>query len=82
MLFRLYPMNTHAIRMQLTIAGYSAADIDAGLAYAAEQGASDTREGFVLATSRILYSDAQLADGMRFSIEQGHVPNALGDNQW
>jgi hypothetical protein len=55
-------------------AGYSDAEIKAGLAYACQQGPYTAREGYILAMSRILYSDGQLADGARFSVEAGFGP--------
>jgi len=46
--------------------GCSEADIDRGLAYAADQGAFTAKTAFVMAMSRVMYSDEQLAAGLRF----------------
>ncbi|MGA0530763.1 hypothetical protein [Hansschlegelia sp. KR7-227] len=59
--------NADAVRAQIAEAGYSDAAISKGIAYAADQGASDDHEAFVLAVSRILYSDEDLAEGARFA---------------
>jgi hypothetical protein len=57
--------------------GLSADEIDRGLAYAEELGAATAREGFVLAMSRVLYSDAQLAAGCRFRFPDEEEPLKL-----
>ena len=49
--------------------GLSTKEIDAGLDYVEDVGARTVREGYELALSRVLYSDAQLAQGMRFTAE-------------
>lgn len=49
--------------------GLSPEAIDAGLDYVEAVGARTVREGYELAMSRVLYTDAQLADGMRFTFE-------------
>jgi hypothetical protein len=51
----------------LTQQGMSDDDIERGLEYADLQGARTTREGYVLAMSRVLYTDDQLASGSVFS---------------
>lgn len=43
--------------------------IEAGLDYVEQIGARTVREGYELAMSRVLYSDVQLAEGMRFRAE-------------
>ena len=50
----------------MALRGCSRADIIRGLDYAAAQGVFTTKDAFVLAMSRVLYSDEQLAAGMRF----------------
>jgi hypothetical protein len=62
------------IRRHIYAAGYSKQDADAGIRYAAEQGDYTAREGYILAMSRILYSNDQLADGARFAVAEGHGP--------
>lgn len=62
------------IRRHIAAAGYSKEQIDAGLSYAREHGDYTAREGYILAMSRILYTDWQLADGARFSVEVGYGP--------
>ena len=62
------------IRRHIAAAGYTKEQIDAGLAYTREQGEYDAREGFILAMSRILYSDEQLEDGARIAVETGFGP--------
>lgn len=64
------------IRRHIAHAGYSAAAIRRGLEYAATEGASTAREGYILAMSRILYRDGQLEAGDRFSVEVGSGPRA------
>jgi hypothetical protein len=49
-------------------AGYSAKEIDDGLAYAYRTGFSSDDEALSLTISRILYSDSQLADGARYEV--------------
>ena len=49
--------------------GLSAEAIDAGLDYVEAVGARTVREGYELAMSRVLYSDVQLEQGMRFTFE-------------
>lgn len=56
----------------LAARGLSEKEIERGLDYVATSGAQTLREGFVLAMSRILYSDAELAAGLRFTfVENG-----------
>jgi len=62
------------IRRHIAAVGYGDAQITSGLAWATEQGFSTAREGYILAMSRILYDDGQLADGARFSVESGYGP--------
>lgn len=72
-------MNANAARRicrHIAAAGYSAAQIREGICYATAQGASDAREGYILAMSRILYSPEQLEAGDRFSVEAGAGPRA------
>ena len=57
-----------ALARLLTERGLSEREIDRGLEYCLENGASTMRQGFVLAMSRALFSDAQLAAGMRFTL--------------
>ena len=47
--------------------GLPSASIEAALDYVEKIGARTVREGYELAMSRVLYSDKQLADGMRFN---------------
>lgn len=47
--------------------GLPSASIEAGLDYVEEIGARTVREGYELAMSRVMYSDEQLAEGMRFN---------------
>lgn len=54
------------IARYLDDAGYSAEQIARGLAYADAEGATDANERLSLALSRLLYDDAQLADGARY----------------
>lgn len=63
------------IRHHLTLAGYSPSEIKTGITYAASKGDYGAREGFVLAVSRILYSDDQLADGAVFFLAEGYGPH-------
>lgn len=65
---------TRAIRRHLYAAGYSKDQATAGLAYAASTGPYTVREGYILAVSRILFTDGQLADGERFTLEDGYGP--------
>lgn len=62
------------IRRHIAAAGYSANAIRKGLDYAKSEGASSAREGYILAMSRILYSDGQIAMGDRFIVETGAGP--------
>jgi hypothetical protein len=57
------------IRAELAAGGYTSAQIDRAMEYAHEQGACTGLDGYVLAMSRILYTDEQLADGARFCVE-------------
>jgi len=57
---------TNMVASLLSEQGCLEADIDRGLAYAADQGAFTAKTAFVLAMSRVLYSDEQLAAGLRF----------------
>ncbi len=57
---------TNLVTSLLSEHGCSEADIDRGLAYAAAQGAFAAKTAFVLAMSRVMYSDEQLAAGLRF----------------
>ena len=65
-----------AIRAHLAQMGYSPADIDAGMAYAAD---ATGDEALSLAVSRILYSDSQLEDGSRFGVEPGSVAGIMAE---
>ena len=51
--------------------GLSDDEIDRSLEYVEVVGARTISEGFVLAMSRALYSDEQLAGGMRFDMHAG-----------
>ncbi len=62
------------IRRHIATAGYSADAIRRGLDYAAAEGASTAREGYILAMSRILFTDRDLASGVRFGVEIGAGP--------
>lgn len=62
------------IRRHLAAAGNGADAIRTGIAYARAEGATSAREGYILAVSRILYTDEDLANGTRFSVEAGHGP--------
>ena len=67
--------NAHrVIRRHISVAGYSRKHVDYGISWAEKIGYASTREGFILAVSRILYDDAALADGSRFAVEVGHGP--------
>lgn len=48
--------------------GLSAEEVERGMDYAEAMGAGTTRDGFVLAMSRVLFTDAQLAAGVRFPL--------------
>lgn len=48
--------------------GLSAEEVERGMGYAEAMGAGTTRDGFVLAMSRVLFTDAQLAAGVRFPL--------------
>lgn len=48
--------------------GLSAEEVERGMEYAEAMGAGTTRDGFVLAMSRVLLTDAQLAAGVRFPL--------------
>lgn len=61
-------------RKHITDAGYSLGDASSGIDYATAQGATEAREIYILAVSRILYTDEQLADGARFSVADGYGP--------
>ena len=68
------------LRIKIEGAGYSAAQAITGIRYALGQDATDLNQGFILAMSRILYSDEQLADGARFAVETespGDVRNCI-----
>ncbi len=41
-------------------------DIERGLSYAESAGARTTRQAYILAMSRLLFSDAELSAGVRF----------------
>ena len=51
--------------------GLSEDQIDRGLEYVEASGAYTIREAFILAMSRTLYSDQELADGQRFGFTEG-----------
>jgi len=55
----------------LTERGLSEEQIDRGLEYVEASGAYTIREAFILAMSRTLYSDQELADGQRFGFTEG-----------
>jgi hypothetical protein len=59
------------IANHLLAAGYPAAEINRGIAYAASTGYRDDDEALSLVASRILYDDAALAGGARFAVEPG-----------
>jgi hypothetical protein len=59
-----------ALARMLAARGLPENEIDRGLEYVATSGAQTMREGFVLAMSRILYSDEQLAAGLRFTLAE------------
>ena len=56
------------IRTSITARGYKAAQAAYGLTWARQQGFTLAREGLSLAMSRILYDDAALAAGARWSV--------------
>lgn len=58
------------VRRRCTAAGYSPQQITNGLWFAYGAGATDAETGFVLTMSRILYSDAQLRDGVRYTVQE------------
>jgi hypothetical protein len=62
------------IRRHIANAGYSATAIRQGLDYAKAEGATTGPEGYILAMSRILFTDDDLARGVRFSVENGAGP--------
>ena len=62
------------IRRHMKAAGYSNEAITSGMEWAKQQGFDGAREGYILAMSRVLYDDDQLADGGRFSVEAGYGP--------
>ena len=49
--------------------GLSPDDIERGLTYAESAGARTTRQAFILAMSRVMFSDAELSAGVRFDSE-------------
>ncbi len=48
--------------------GLSAKEVERGMDYAKAMGAGTTCEGFVLAMSRVRFTDAQLSAGVRFHL--------------
>jgi hypothetical protein len=68
--------SVRALARMLAERGLSEDEIDRGLDYVAISGAQTMRQAFVLAMSRVLYSDAQLAAGLRFTL----VENAPADH--
>lgn len=56
------------IREWAQIRGYSKVQIDQGIAYATQQGADRDSEIATLMMSRILFSDEQLRDGVRYNV--------------
>ena len=67
------PNKHDAVRTLLLRAGYTDAQIEEGIAYAEKEGVSDASDVVALAVSRILYSDEQLAEGARFSLDAGEL---------
>jgi len=65
------PTVHRTVMHKLAAGGYSPMQIRDGLAYAVAEDATTVREAFILAMSRILYSDEQLADGARYAAEEG-----------
>ena len=49
--------------------GLSPEAVEAGLDYVEDIGARTVREAYELALSRVIYSDAELAQGLRFSCD-------------
>jgi len=70
---RIANMN-RVIRRHIAAAGCSVGQINEGMAYAKSKGYDTAREGYILAVSRILYSDDQLADGEMFTVADGFGP--------
>ena len=54
------------IKRRLLLAGYARPQIKAGLTYAQEQDAATYDGALNLALTRILYTDAEIADGARW----------------
>jgi hypothetical protein len=54
------------IRRRCYANGYTPQQVTNGIWFAYGAGATDAETGFVLAMSRILYSDAQLREGVRY----------------
>jgi hypothetical protein len=46
--------------------GLSPSEIERGLSYAESAGARTTRQAWILAMSRVMFSDAELSAGVRF----------------
>ena len=53
------------LRRRIERSGYSQEQADYGIAWACERGFEGTEWGYRLAMSRILYSDDELAEGIR-----------------
>ncbi len=66
---RLRPSSIGTVMRLLSEHGLSAKEVERGMDYAEAMGAGTTCEGFVLAMSRVHFTDAQLAAGSRFSLE-------------
>lgn len=59
------------ITRHLSDAGYDAAAISGGIAFAEAAGYTDDDEALSLVATKILYSEDQIADGARFAVEAG-----------
>jgi len=57
----------------LILEGNSTAAAEEGFAFAEAEGYEAAEEFFSLAMSRILYSNAQLANGERFAVDPGSL---------
>ncbi len=66
---RLRASSVGTVMRLLSEHGLSAKEVERGMDYAEAMGAGTICEGFVLAMSRVHFTDAQLSAGVRFHLE-------------